>query len=1021
MKREVKLAIALAIQTFLGINNVSAQEIYGGQLDSVVVQVAYGAAKKSTITGAVSQIESKNIERHAVTDPLAALEGETAGVNVSNTWGVPGVSSTIYVRGYGTVTGANDSAPIFIIDGVELGSNTIDINPDDIESISVLKDAASAALYGNRGAHGVVLITTKRGKGGKMKLTFKTTQGTYSRAIKDYNTLDAKQFMEASWASLRNSYMTSNAVDMATANAYASAHLIPDELKLNIFDKPYDALFDSNGYLAENVNILPGYAEDLDWMEQGTHTGYRQTYGLSGSQSSKYSDCYFSISDLNEKGYLPNSDHQRITARLNFDTRPANWISTGLKMAGSYQDNNQVEYSAMSAQSLFRAGRMMSPIYPVHLHNADGSYLLDSYGNKQYDTGRYTDANGNSVDTRAQYEESNSIWQNQLDKKEAIRYTIQTIAYADIRFLNDFTFTVKGSLDLRHTKASYYYNSIIGQGYSVNGRLQQISSDYKTHNFQQQLKWNHAFGNHTASILLGHENLQYKQETENSIKSNEAVYGSTALSQYSNMEQMRGVNNMYRTESYFGRVRYNYLDRYNLEGCLRRDGSSRFANGHRWGTFGSIGANWVVSREKFMESADWVNHLLLRTDYGVAGSDAAGGYNDYEATYFVSQNGNRPAYILRQLGNENLKWEKGESYDIAIEARLFNRWNITAEYFNKTNKDLLFEVRNPLSAGGTGAYNDFYSKTTQNVGSVRNKGFELSTDIDILRNKNWRVNLSTNATFIKNEVTKLPDANKAGLTNTIYKLTEGKSVYEFYTYSYVGVDQMTGKALYKADLENNKVLAADGTLLAGNPDGANITNKVVCIDGKYYVNQVANAMKEFHGTALPKVYGGFRPSVSYKSLSFSALFTFSLGAKIYDSVYKELMSSSTSPHNYHADILNSWNGIPEGMTEDSPNRIWKDGIPQINSYTSGDNNAESSRWITSANYISLKNIHASYVLPQQWISKLGIAGVKVNLSCENVFISAKRRGIDPKQNVTGYQNCFPTTPRVFTVDVEVKL
>ena len=1023
MKEYKKWSMVLAAQAFFGVGEMSAQEIYGGQLDSIVVQVAYGSAKKTAVTGAVSQVGSDVIEKHPTSDGLAALEGTMPGVYISNTLGMPGaMAPNVYVRGYGTVNGLNNSAPLYIVDGVTLGDNTVDINPDDIESISVLKDAASAALYGNRAANGVVLITTKRGKGTKMKFDLKMTQGSYSRAIGDYKTLGPSRYMEASWLSLRNSYMSSHPdAAQADANAYASSHLISDELKLNIFNKPVDELFDENGRLTSGTQVLSGYADDLDWIDQGTRTGYRQSYSFSGSQATSASDVYFSVSDLNEQGYLHNSDYDRLTGRLNVNVRPVDWLQAGMALSGSYQNRDYADDGEQSLQNVFRVGRYMAPIYPVHLHGADGSYLLDSYGGKQYDTGSYVDADGNNVETRTQYAGSNILWENSLNKKMSRRHTMQAIAYADIKFLRDFTFTVKGDINLRDMKYTNYYNSLVGSTASVNGRLQKTDYEFRTHSFQQQLRWNHSFGDHTLDVMLGHENYQYKREYSYLIKSNESVFGSTNMSQYSTIENMTGTSNTHRTESYLARLRYNYMNRYNLEGNLRRDGSSRFAKGHRWGTFGSVGANWVVSEEAFMRPVEWVNSLVLRGDYGFVGNDAAVSYNEYDATYFIMSNGGQPAYIIRQLSNDKLTWEKVRSFDFALETRLFDRWNVSLEYFDKKTKDLVFSVYNPISAGGTGAYNDFYSSVTKNIGSISNRGFEIGSDVDIFRNKDWKVNMSANATFIKNKVTRLPDENKEGIITGLYRIDEGKSMYDYWLYSYVGVDQMTGKALYKADLEQNKVVDAEGAVLAGNPDGADISKEVVCIGGQYYVNKVANALKEHHGSGMPKVYGSFGPTVSYKSLTFSALFTYSLGAKIYDAVYKELMSSSTSPHSYHADIAKSWNGVPEGMTEDSPDRIWKDGIPQINSYTSDDNNAQSSRWLVSGNYIALKNIYLGYDLPKQWVSKLSLEGVRVSLSCENLFVSAKRKGLDPQQNYSGYHTVLTSTPRVFTVGLNVKL
>lgn len=1021
MIKNYKTGLCLISGLLLGSTQLQAQNTIEKELDDVVIQVAYGASKKSTLTGSVSQIESKDIDKRPTSSVTSVLEGTVSGIQVNNTYGEPGNSPIITIRGYGTVNGLNNSQPLYIIDGVAFGGNPSDLNANDIESITVLKDAASCALYGNRASNGVILITTKRGKGEKMHFNLKLSQGSYSKGLKEYEMLNANQFMEASWQSLRNARMSSQNEDLATAGAYATQHLIGDELYLNIYNQAADALFDANGKLAQDVSMLEGYANDRDWYDEAIRHGYRQEYNFSGSQNTAKADYFFSLGYLDEKGYTKNSGLDRLNGRININLRPAKWIQAGLNLSGSHQ---HIDYSAGSStlgyNNPFYTARFIAPIYPIHLHAADGSYLLNSNGEKQYDTGSYVDQDGNPITTRMQFPGKNMIWENQLNINRTTRNTGQAIAYVDFKFLNDFTFSLKGDLNLRSNDNLYYLNSTVGDAQSVNGRIRKTEYTYKNYTFQQQLKWAHTFGNHSVSALIGHENYSLNYDYDLQQKSNEAITGSTNISQFATIELVNGYTTRYRTESYLGRVRYNYLDRYNVEASFRRDGSSRFAKGSRWGNFGSIGANWVISKEAFMRPVTWVNFLKLRADYGRVGNDDGVNYNAYKALYSSSfTNGGLPAFYLSQIGNENLQWETGESFGIGIEARLFHRWNLNVEYFDKRNKDLLFEVYSPLSAGST-KFKEFTASITQNMGTIANRGFEISTDVDILKNKDWTVNLAANATFLKNKVTQLPDQNKEGIISDIYKIEEGKSRFEFYTYTYAGVDQMTGKALYKADLENNKVLNADGNVIAGNEDGRDITKEVVCIDGNYYVNAITYALKENHGTAVPTVYGSFTPSISYKSLTISALFTYSLGGKVYDNIYKSLMTTTTTPHNYHTDIMRSWNGVPEGMTEDSPNRIWKDGVPQINSYTSADNNAVSSRWLTSANYLILKNLYMSYDLPKEWVRAISMEGIRVNLSCENLFTSSKRQGMNPQQSLDGYQYNYLVTPRIFTIGLDIK-
>lgn len=985
-------------------------------LDEVVVQVAYGAAKKSTLTGAVTQVDSKQIEVRPVSSVTSALEGTTSGVQINSTYGQPGEEPSIRIRGFGTVNGS--ATPLYVLDGVPFGGNISDLNSNDIESITVLKDAASCALYGNRASNGVILITTKRGKGEKMAFNLKVNQGTYSRGIKEYKVLNAKEFMETSWLNLRNSRISAGD-DQATANAYASKNLINDELYLNIYNKADDQLFDANGKLVSDAQILDGYADDLDWYDNAIRDGYRQEYNFSGSQASAKSDYYFSVGYLNEKGYVTNSDFDRLTGRAAMNFRPKKWLNTGFTISGSHQKSNITDgNSSASYTNAFMFCRDIAPIYPVHLHNVDGSYQLDSFGNKQYDSGSYTDENGNPVLTRNQYQDRHVIWENELNENKSFRNTIQSSAYMDLKFLNDFTFTVKGELNVRNNENRTYNSALIGDGKGNNGRTSRSIYRYKNYTFQQQLNWNHTFGNHTVGVLLGHENYSYFYDYTYIYKTNQTFAGQDNLDNFTNLTNGSGYSNRYRTESYLGRVRYDYQEKYNVEASFRRDGSSRFAKESRWGNFGSIGASWVVTKEDFMKPITWVNNLKLRADYGLVGNDAGAGYYSYMALYDSKQNHNTGAYYLSQLANTKLKWETGASFGIGVDARLFNRWNISAEYFDKRNKDLLFNVYLPLSAGATSS-SSAEATITENMGTISNRGFEINTDVDIFKNKDWTVNLSANASFIKNKIVELPEQDKDGIISGIYKIAEGKSRYEFFTYTYVGVDQMTGNSLYKANLENYHVTTADGQTV-GNADGNDISKYVTQIGNEYYVNNTSYALKEYHGSAIPKVYGSFAPSVRYKDLSLSLMFTYSIGGKVYDAVYSSLMSTGTSPSNYHKDILKSWSEIPSGMTEDSQDRIWYGGIPQINSSMTSTNNATSSRWLTDASYLVLKNINMSYSLPKAWVNALTLESIRLNLSCENAFTCTKRRGMNPQQSFNGYQYNYLVTPRVFTIGVDVK-
>ena len=992
-------------------------------LDEVVV-VAYGTQKKTSLTGAIQEVKSDEILLRPTSSVASALEGTVTGVQVNSTYGVPGEDPAIRIRGIGTVNGS--SSPLYILDGVPYGGNISDLNPQDIESMSVLKDAASAALYGNRASNGVILITTKKGKQGKLNMTADIKLGTYSKGIPEYDRLGANQWMEAQWLNMKNFRMSAGD-DAATAAAYASENLIADRLYLNIYNKADNALFTSDGKLVSDAKIIGTYGEDLDWYDQAIHNGYREEYNLNANGATEKSDYLFSIGYLNENGYLKTSGFDRISGRAAVNVQPVKWFKSGFNVNATHQTfNSSYGTGDGGYTNPFMYCRNVAPIYPVHLHDVNtGNYLLDEFGNKQYDGGSYVDENGQVVITRNQFQDRHLIWENELNKVNTIRNTMNAIAYADIYLPYNFTFTLKGNLNTRHSETNEYNNAEIGDGKGNSGRGKRTDTRYKNWAFQQQLHWSHEYGVHSVDALIGHENYHYTYNYLYGYKTTQVFAGVNNLNNFTDITSLYDYNDTYRTESYLGRVRYGYDNRYNVEASFRRDGSSRFAKDARWGNFWSVGANWVISNESFMKKYDWVNYLKLRADFGQVGNDSGSGYYGYMALYNSTQNANQGAYWIGQLPNEDLKWETGQSWGVGIDGRLFNRLNFSLEYFDKRNKDLLFDVYNPLSAGATST-SSAESVITKNLGTISNKGVEFSFDADVFKNRDWKINVGGDITLLSNKIITLPEQNKDGIIDGTKKIVEGKSRYEFFVYTWEGINTKNGFSLYKFNDEDYYFTAADGTVY-GNQEKAEISgdnlNTLVVIDGVPYSYVTTYAKKEFHGSAIPKAYGGFHFTISWKGLSLYTLFTYQLGGKVMDSNYSSLMSASGTPYSLHKDVLKGWT-LEQATSVDA---VDPNGIPQLNNSPlipgtaiEADLNSTSSRWLTSANYLILKNLNLSYNLPTNLVRKIDLEGVAVTLACENLFTKTARKGMNPQQNFSGTQSNTFVTPRVFTVGVNVK-
>ena len=991
-------------------------------LDEVVV-VAYGTQKKTSLTGSIQEVKSEEILLRPTSSVASALEGTVTGVQVNSTYGVPGQDPSIRIRGIGTVNGS--SSPLYILDGVPFGGNISDLNPQDIESMSVLKDAASAALYGNRASNGVILITTKKGKQGRLNVTLDVKQGTYSRGIPEYDRLGVIDWMEAQWLNMKNNQIAGGATLEAAAE-YATKNLIADRLYLNIFEKADDALFDSNGKFIGGA-IKGTYGEDLDWYDQAIGSGHREEYNISANGATDKADYLFSVGYLKENGYLKTSGFDRISGRAAVNVQPVKWFKTGLNLNVTHQNfDSRYGTSSGGYTNPFMYCRNIAPIYPVHLHDVNtGNYILDSFGNQQYDGGSYINNEGQVEITRNQYQDRHLIWENELNQDKTVRNTMNAIAYADIYLPYNFTFTLKGNLNTRHSEENSYDSAVIGDGKGNSGRGKRTDYRYKNWAFQQQLHWSHEYGVHSVDALLAHENYSYTYNYLYGYKTSEIVPNMNNLINFTNITSLEDYNDTYRTESYLGRVRYGYDNRYNAEVSFRRDGSSRFHKDARWGNFWSIGANWVISNENFMKKYDWVNYLKLRADYGEVGNDAGSGYYGYMALYELNQNSNVGALYNVQLPNYDLKWETGQSWGIGIDGRLFNKLNFSIEYFDKRNKDLLFDVYNPLSAGATSS-SDAESVITKNLGTISNKGVEISADIDVFKNRDWKINVGGDITFISNKVVTLPEQNKDGIIDGTKKIVEGKSRYEFFTYTWEGINTANGCSLYKFDDEKYFFTASDGNVIGSNSGteikGDNL-NAIVMINGTPYSYLTTYAKKEFHGSAIPSAYGGFHFTVTWKNLSLYTLFTYQLGGKVMDSNYSSLMSASGTPYSLHKDVLDGW--TYEKAT--SENAIDPDGIPQLNNAPlipgtsiEPDLNSTSSRWLTSASYLILKNLNLTYNLPKSLIRKIDLEGVAVTIACENLFTKTARKGMNPQQNFAGTQSNTFVTPRVFSVGLNVK-
>jgi TonB-linked SusC/RagA family outer membrane protein len=1002
---------------YLGMNDLSVPVTSGvmqitmtvaeNVLEEVVISVAYGTQKRNSLTGAVTSLGSKQIEQRPVTSFTSLLEGKL-GI-MTNTGNVnPDSSPDVRIRGFGSVNGSN--SPLYVVDGFVYEGNMTDINAQDIAEISVLKDASSAAIYGNRASNGVIIITTKSGSSEKPHVSLTINQGFDQRSFPDYERLGADLWMETTWKGYRNYFMSSQKKTLEDANALANANFVGSYIKYNIYDKPNDQLFDASGKLTGQIR--DGFRDDLDWFEAGTKDGHRSEYIISGDgRIGGKSDYYFSAGYLDQQGYLPLAKFKRFSGRAKVNITPTRWFKAGFNIAATHQNRSGAP-SGGGNTGLFERAREIPPIYPVHLHDMEtGAYMLDETGNKIYDDGK--------TFGRPILPSQNPIWENQLNNNRTIRKTITGNMFGEITFLNDFKARVSGNMDSWFSQEESYGNGTTGDFAALHGQASFTDNSYITSTIMEQLTWTKTFNDvYNVDVLAVHENFSWNRIYKNGRNNEEVFAGKPYLSNFTVIQALSGYEENRRTESYLSRVRFNYDEKYYLDGSFRRDGSSRFHPDHRWGNFYSVGAAWDVAKESFMQGIkDKVNYLKLRVNYGETGNDASVGLYGYLALYDQTKNALQGALIKTQLEANDIKWEAATSFGTAVDGRVFDRLNFTLEYFDKRSRDLLFNVSLPQSAGATSTGNRS-PVITKNIGSVANRGFELSLSGDIIKTGDLTWHAELDATALKNKILKLPEENrKEGIITGNKKYTEGHGMYEFWTYQYAGIDQMSGRALYELNTNEYYIAESDIAEETRLRVPADMTVKINGVD---YVYKTTYARRDFSGSPIPKVMGTFSTGVNYKGIALDVLFTYGVGNKVMDNSYRKLMDiSSGMPQALHIDALEAWNGVPAGITETSANRIDRNAIPILDASYSNDINTESNRWLINGSYLMFKNINLSYSLPKKWIQGLELTGVRLNVTAENLHLFAARKGLNSQMAFDGEISDRATAPRVISMGIKV--
>jgi TonB-linked SusC/RagA family outer membrane protein len=942
-------------------------------LDEVIV-TAYGTSKKGAFTGSAEQINSDDFDLRPISNISTAMEGKAAGVFVTAPQGQPGSSQSIRVRGFGSYSAS--SSPLYVVDGVPFSGTLNTINPADIESMTVLKDASSTALYGNKAANGVVLITTKKGRAGQGRLTVDVSAGITSRAQQEYERLDAFEYYPIMWEAYRNSLAIpgiDDPADVDAANQQASDN-IAGFLGYNPFNVADDQIVLNDGSMNPSAQFKGAYGEDRDWLGGITQQGQRQNYNVNYSGASEKVDYYISVGHLNEKGWIIESDFKRYTGRANVNIQATDWFRTGVSIGATQSNGNMAQTGGSSSYvNPIRFTRQMGPIYPIHLLDpVTGEYVLDDDGNKQYDI----NDNRTSNSSTGRHVIAEIKWDEDLEE----RTQLMAKTYGEVTFLKDFKFTANFSYDQNYYYNSYFNNKFVGDG-APGGRAYRTSTRRNSANFNQLLNYVKSFGGHNLNILAGHESYSLRFNSLSGGKSEIIADGNTELGNFVTTLDLDSYEDNYTTEGYFARIDYNFNNRFYITGSYRRDGSSKFHVDNRWGDFYSVGAAWRLEQESFIQGASWIDLLKLRGSYGQVGNDAGIDFYAYQALYGLGWNNQTASGIYQdKLMAAALQWESNNSFDIAVEFGFLNRIFGTLEFYHRISDNLLFEVPLPLSGG--------IDDQNQNIGTLFNQGIELSISVDIIKTSDFEWNLNANFSTLKNEFTELPQEE---IIDGSKKLMVGHSRYDYWLKEFMGVNPDDGSPLYRADVYSD----TDTDILIQGSDTLTTDQN--------------NARYGYFDTAIPDLYGAFTNSLTYKGFSLNFMFTYQVGGKVIDYNYRSIMSSGDYGASKGIDILNRWQQ-PGDVTD----------IPRMDVTNTSNTEATSTRWLTDASFINLRQLTLSYNFSQK-VTGAWSKGLRIYVSGENLFLKSARKGMNVQQNFSGTTSNVYTPSRIFTIGANLTL
>lgn len=967
------------------VGNISTIDVTLGedaaQLDEVVV-VGYGTATKQSFTGTATVVQGEQLSQKNVSNVSQALAGESAGVRVINNSGQPGSEAQIRIRGIGSVNG--NTSPLYVLDGVPFTGSVNSINPEDIESTTILKDAAATAIYGARGANGVIVITTRKGTRGENNIEVLTRTGVNFSHLPRYDVIKSPEdYIGLGWEGLYNANWSQTgdpaaAIDYANNNLFSSTGVSPQYNMWNVANG--GELIDPNTRTVRN-GVTRLYSPE-DWEDYGFQSSIRNEVNLKISGGGDRTRYYTSIGYLKDEGYIIDSDYERYTGRLNVTHNVKDWLQGSVNMGYTLSETNNNGQSEDSG-SIFWFVDNIPSIYPLFLRDGNGNRVDDPiYGGYQYDYGEGRGFGGmtNSI--------ADAVYSGSNDE----RHEINTSANLTANITDWLSFETTFGAQYYNNSRNALNNPFYGPSASQGGSIYKTKTELFTYNFLQLLRFTKSFDDHSINAFVAHESNSWERQfmygsknnliNPNGTEWNNAVVVSSPPGSYTNN---------FSLESYFAQVNYDFDDTYFLSLSARRDGSSRFRN-EKWDNFYSVGGAWVVSNESFMQDQDVLTNLKLKASYGLIGEQGGVGYYPGFDRFDIGSLAGAPSFAFNTSGNPDLTWETAKMFQVGAEMTFWDFLDVNLDYYRKNTVDLLFERRVAPSTG--------IAIMDVNDGEMLNHGLEFDLSASLIQTQDAFLNFRVNGEIMENELVTMPIEPATGEPKILdlqgnYGRSGGHSLYDFYMRDYVGVDPADGLSMWRVFTLDGERIASMTEFLAANPDvnPADIeesTTKTYAEATQYYVGK----------SAFPDVRGAFMLDAGYKGFTLSAQFLYQIGGHAYDGAYARLMSNDVvGGNNWHKDIFDRWQN-PGDITD----------VPRLSNNNDLNVSSSSTRFLTKTDFLSLNNVRLGYDFPKSVTDNIGLNQLSIFVSADNLLLFTERDGFNPSTHVAGSSDMYRYSP-----------